>query len=1283
MKSFNDVLEHLSNEEIGDNKKVKYIKRNKKHIINLLEQLNKKNMVNYLLDSSIPICVKKMISSYIDNLEPWERIWFDEIFENIKSFKEEDLYKEYYPYSLKRTIVKKMYRDKYNVLCDKNFPFYIKKILIDSFDSSKEFIKVLKLNPSIEITDYIISKQLNYSILTDILLSRGIDSNVKNRIIDERINEENIFLVLSSLDKKDSLVDEILTSKKTLVDAYIKNLSGIDAMYALDNNDIPNAIKEEIKIKKSLLMNIEILFMIPRDLYHVFSSIRNSYTTNKIMKYRSFSIKLSILNDKTNIVYILNKKNLPSDIEKFIWEHKTKTIDDIIQNMSYSEIFSLLSDEKNNLPNEIQEKIIKLNKNKVISSCGKVLFKFLKDEFDRIAMELKTVKNNRLRQFLIEEKINKDNIMEILNHCWYRTDLLNQILEIKKEILDEIVIDVIKKGDLALSKISLMPEIKSALIEKEKHIIIGEIEKLSIEEKHKYLNSRISNELKCLILSSLGVASEEMEYYISLINNFTSRDVLTYFESLKDVFVKLNIDFDSFIQYGVGSAKYSKWFEELISIIKNDYVEDLSNVKEYLFNSFYDKDKINDNKVYEISSLLETIDLFYKNKNLLLNIASSNTALTDEDKENILSFSKIKELETLEELSTYRRRLYNLYLNEISVVNIRELKKILNAIALSDAEKTLRYIGGSTGIKMLQKTNEKSKSIKNLTDELLMYARVIEMVDTTNNEEGLRTLLHQMLSNPNDLIQIKNAFRCFNEKVRTLFEMDSVQNLTRLSDAREKEGVLRDDLGEEFGTGVYDFSDKNYVLYGHVVSDSENIESLVEGRASSNRNFISLTPISYKGQKFYWDKNKSIIAYDEVKKESFICSSISNMATNGKIRTNSSEVINIQRHQRGILETSSAYDANSETLLYREGLKPCGIILPGGRVPTDVEKSWHDTYNLPYIITQEPEHSIENPKKIFELTDNYIYEGDKNIINNIINILDEKAKLIKENDIYTGREIAIFTDAHALYEPTFAILEDIKKRDIDAIYSLGDNIGFGPSPKEVVDLLDEYNVISISGNSEYYSTLGIGPFLSYFDTEKQENQIYTDEELGSSRIERLRLYPASLDIVLGNKTIALAHFANDVRWDYDVHSTWTYQTFNEDRAKQFLYTNSFDAKKRIEQSLNSGRSIDELNGYISAKNEPIFGGKRVVEYDSIIQGHVHFQMHDKLDDTEILTLRGVAMGFKNEPSGCACYYILKEKKEGSYDVEKVLVPFNENSLISTINSSGLPSKSKILKYINA
>lgn len=45
------------------------------------------------------------------------------------------------------------------------------------------------------------------------------------------------------------------------------------------------------------------------------------------------------------------------------------------------------------------------------------------------------------------------------------------------------------------------------------------------------------------------------------------------------------------------------------------------------------------------------------------------------------------------------------------------------------------------------------------------------------------------------------------------------------------------------------------------------------------------------------------------------------------------------------------------------------------------------------------------------------------------------------------------------------------------------------------------------------------------------------------------------------------------------------------------------------------------------------------------------------------------------------YLILKEKKLGGFDIEKVFVPFKKNSLLSSIYVFNMPSKSKILSYL--
>lgn len=44
-------------------------------------------------------------------------------------------------------------------------------------------------------------------------------------------------------------------------------------------------------------------------------------------------------------------------------------------------------------------------------------------------------------------------------------------------------------------------------------------------------------------------------------------------------------------------------------------------------------------------------------------------------------------------------------------------------------------------------------------------------------------------------------------------------------------------------------------------------------------------------------------------------------------------------------------------------------------------------------------------------------------------------------------------------------------------------------------------------------------------------------------------------------------------------------------------------------------------------------------------------------------------------------YNFKRKKKGGFDIEKVYVPFNKNSLLSSIYSSDMPTKTKILGYL--
>jgi predicted phosphodiesterase len=95
--------------------------------------------------------------------------------------------------------------------------------------------------------------------------------------------------------------------------------------------------------------------------------------------------------------------------------------------------------------------------------------------------------------------------------------------------------------------------------------------------------------------------------------------------------------------------------------------------------------------------------------------------------------------------------------------------------------------------------------------------------------------------------------------------------------------------------------------------------------------------------------------------------------------------------------------------------------------------------------------------------------------------------------------IAIVSDIHSNLAALEEVLADIDQSQVDAIISLGDNIGYGPDPEEVLQLLYARRIPSIMGNHE----LGIAnpSYLSWFN----------DVARKSLEINRELLSPLSLN----------------------------------------------------------------------------------------------------------------------------------------------------------------------------
>ena len=274
------------------------------------------------------------------------------------------------------------------------------------------------------------------------------------------------------------------------------------------------------------------------------------------------------------------------------------------------------------------------------------------------------------------------------------------------------------------------------------------------------------------------------------------------------------------------------------------------------------------------------------------------------------------------------------------------------------------------------------------------------------------------------------------------------------------------------------------------------------------------------------------------------------------------------------------------------------------------------------------------------------------------------------------RRVAIFTDVHGLIEPLEAILKDIKDRGIKEIYSLGDNIGTGPSPNLVIDMLKENNVVSVAGNQEYYITIGVSPFLNYFNKGKIDNRNWIYKELSKENLEYVNSLPSSIDLTIGSKKIALCHFANDTRIDYILHSTWTYQDEIKLGGKaylQFNYTNSSEQKKDIIKNKDNKKAF--YDGFRSSYKDPLFNGKSPFEYDYVFQGHVHFKSK-VISPTTIFYTVGMAY-YKNNMAT----YIILEENNNDILIKEVYVTFNREKLLDRVRKSDLPDKALINKFL--
>lgn len=234
---------------------------------------------------------------------------------------------------------------------------------------------------------------------------------------------------------------------------------------------------------------------------------------------------------------------------------------------------------------------------------------------------------------------------------------------------------------------------------------------------------------------------------------------------------------------------------------------------------------------------------------------------------------------------------------------------------------------------------------------------------------------------------------------------------------------------------------------------------------------------------------------------------------------------------------------------------------------------------------------------------------------------------------------ALISDIHANLPALRAVLNDIAKRDIDAIYHLGDLTGYAPWPNETVEMLRERGIPGISGN--YDSTVATGYKHCGCRSENPEQEArahlsyeWTRSHVSAETKEYLASLPFRMDLRplgghVAGPTITLVHGNQTLNTVY----------VTEDRTDDFLIKMATDLGARPS--------------------------------DAICFGHTHKPWHRVVNGVNFINTGSV--GRPKDGNWRACYVVLSAK-EAELKVEFRRVEYEVKEAVAATNAAGLPEE---------
>ena len=121
------------------------------------------------------------------------------------------------------------------------------------------------------------------------------------------------------------------------------------------------------------------------------------------------------------------------------------------------------------------------------------------------------------------------------------------------------------------------------------------------------------------------------------------------------------------------------------------------------------------------------------------------------------------------------------------------------------------------------------------------------------------------------------------------------------------------------------------------------------------------------------------------------------------------------------------------------------------------------------------------------------------------------------------KRIAVFSDIHGNLEALEAILNDIERNNIDEVIYLGDVIGFGPNPKECLDLIMDSRIKMVRGNHEIYQ-FNDDLYYNHLTEDERHHRDWIKNQLNEKEKDFINNVPMTIEELVDGKLFTFSHF---------------------------------------------------------------------------------------------------------------------------------------------------------------